>query len=66
MRARGGIGGHPRRALIKMLSLLQPRTPFGPSRLYLRLTLTPAICSTMSIDRDHLVAADIERSSTSE
>jgi hypothetical protein len=37
--------------LISVLSLLRPRTPLGASRLWDRLSVTPAISSTMSTRR---------------
>jgi hypothetical protein len=42
------FGSHLRSWRIFVLSLLRPLTPFGADKFYLRLSLIPAISSTIS------------------
>ena len=46
--SRGVRGSHFSTCWMKVLSLLRPATPRGASRSYLRSSLIPPICSTMS------------------
>jgi hypothetical protein len=42
------LGSQPSFSWMSVLSLLRPRTPWGAERSYLRVSVTPAMSSTMS------------------